>query len=376
MKDFKNISRRGFMGLAGMTAAGSLLMPKSGLIQPAFGASPFAPVKEEDAVIAFGHVGPISDEGWTYTHHLGKLAVEKAFPKLKTLEVENIPFSADATRTFRQFVSEGANLCIISSEYADLVANVADASPDVAWMECNGHMTSANLNWYYVKHWFPTYVVGIAAGLLSKTGKLGYVASFPVPSVYAGTNAFLMGARSVNPDATLQCIAINSWFDPQGAHQAGTALADKGCDFLFGIMDEAAYLQVAQERGIWAAMWNTDIRQYGPDSYVSSIVVNWQDYYVDQVRKRLAGEWVGNQTTLLDMGKGVDRDAWGKNVPKDVAEKADAVRTKMMDEGFNPFVGPIKDNTGKLRVKEGETMDEMALYNWDWSVEGVSGLSS
>ena len=99
MKDFKNISRRGFMGLAGMTAAGSLLMPKSGLIRPAFGASPFAPVKEEDAVIAFGHVGPISDEGWTYTHHLGKLAVEKAFPKLKTLEVENIPFSADATRT-------------------------------------------------------------------------------------------------------------------------------------------------------------------------------------------------------------------------------------------------------------------------------------
>ncbi len=181
------------------------------------------------------------------------------------------------------------------------------------------------MGWYYVAHWYPTYVIGVAAGMLSKSGKLGYVGSFPVPSVYSGTNAFLMGARTVNPKATLQVIMINSWFDPQGANQAGTALVDNGCDFLFGIMDEAAYLQVAEKRGVWAAMWNTDMRRYGPKSYVSSLILDWKPFYVDQVRKRLAGEWTptGN---LLPMGGGIDRDAWGENVPKEVAEAADAVR--------------------------------------------------
>jgi basic membrane lipoprotein Med (substrate-binding protein (PBP1-ABC) superfamily) len=216
-------------------------------------------------------------------------------------------------------------------------------------------------------------VVGVAAGLMSKSGKLGYVSSFPVPSVYTSTNAFIMGARTVNPTATLQVISINSWFDPQGAAQAGTALLDNGCDFLFGIMDEAAYLQVAERRGIPAAMWNTDIRRYGPNSYVSSIVLDWKAYYVEQARKRLAGTWNGSGT-LLPMGGGIDRDKWGEKVPMDVQQKADAVRTKIMG-GFNPFVGELKDAKGEVKVAAGKAMTEMDLYNWDWSVEGVQGLT-
>ena len=139
-------------------------------------------------------------------------------------------------------------------------------------------------------------------------------------------------------------------------------------------MDEAAYLQVAEERGIWAAMWNTDIRRYGPKAYVSSIVLDWTYYYVEQVRKRLAGEWTGGEETLLPMGKGIDRDAWGERVPADVAAKADAVRDKMLKEGWSPFVGEIKDAEGTVRVPAGHRMTEDELYNWDWSIEGVSGL--
>ncbi|MCX5516551.1 BMP family ABC transporter substrate-binding protein [Kaistia algarum] len=371
MIDLKNLNRRHFMGLAGMTAAASM-MPWT--LRQAAAAAPLPAVKEEEAVIGFGHVGPISDEGWTYSHHQGLLAVKDAFPKAKYLEVENIPFSADVTRIYRQMVSDGANMIFSTSNYGDLLYEVSDRSPDVGWFECDGRRPADNLSGYYIQHWYPTYVVGVAAGLLSKTGKLGYVASFPVPSVFSGTNAFLMGARSVNPNATLQAVVINSWFDPQGAKQAGTALIDNGADFLFGIMDEAAYLQVAEERGVWAAMWNTDIRRYGPKSYVSSIVLDWREFYVEQVKKRLAGEWAGGEEILLPMGKGIDRDAWGENVPADVAAKADAVRTKMLTEGWSPFVGEIKDAEGTVRVPAGHKMTEQELYNWDWSIEGVSGL--
>lgn len=364
-------SRRRFMGLAGAVGA-SMMMPAG--LRRAHAAPSFPAIKEEDATLAWAYVGPVSDEGWTWSHNQGLLAVKEAFPKVKTLEVESVPYSADATRIFRQFVSDGACLVFDSSNYGDFLYAASDAAPEVAWFECDGRSLRENMGWYYIAHWYPTYVIGVAAGMLSKSGKLGYVGSFPVPSVYSGTNAFLMGARTVNPKATVQAVMVNSWFDPQGANQAGTALIDNGCDFLFGIMDEAAYLQVAEKRGVWAAMWNTDIRRYGPKAYVSSVVLDWKPFYVEQVRKRLAGEWTPT-ANLLPMGGGVDRDAWGENVPKDVQEAADAVRTKILG-GFNPFVGEMKDAGGAVRVKAGETMDETTLYNWDWSIEGVSGINA
>jgi basic membrane protein A and related proteins len=229
-----------------------------------------------------------------------------------------------------------------------------------------------NLSTYYVAHWYPTYVTGVAAGLMSKSGKLGYVGSFPVPSVFSGTNAFLMGARSVNPNATMQVIAINSWFDPQAATQAGTALIDNGADLVFGIMDEAGYLQVAEKRGAKAVMWNTDIRRFGPKAYVSSIVIDFKKFYVDQVRARLEGKWVPTQT-ILPMGGGVDRDAWGETVPEEVRKQADAAREKIAG-GWSPFVGEIKDSKGNVKVAAGKKMTESELYNWDWSIDGVRGI--
>lgn len=368
MTDLRKPSRRGLLGLG----ASALLLP--GAVRPARAAGRFAPVKEEDALIAFGHTGPVTDQGWTSTHDLGMKAVQEVFPKLKTVFVESIPYSADATRTYRQFVAQGACMVFATSNYGDFLYDVADRSPEVAFLECDGRHTSANTGWYYVEHWYPTYVMGVAAGRMSKTGRLGYVASFPVSSVYSGTNAYLMGARSVNPKATLQVITINSWFDPQGATQAGTALIDNGCDFLFGIMDEAGYLQVAEKRGVPAAMWNTDIRRFGPKSYVTSIVVDWRKFYVDQVRKRLEGSWTP-PTTLLPMGAGVDVDAWGESVPDAVRKEADAVRARIQG-GWSPFVGEIRDSKGVVRVKAGERMSEETLYNWDWSIEGVQGLTA
>ena len=370
MSDLIKPTRRSLLA-AGAAVGGSLVLPR-GLVTPARAATPLPPVAEEKAVIAFGHTGPVTDEGWTWSHDQGMKAVQAAFPKLKTLMVESIPYSADATRTYRQFVSQGANMVFATSNYGDFLYDVAKKAPNVAFFEADGRNPLANLGTYYVAHWYPSYVAGVAAGLMSKTGKLGYVASFPVPSVFSGTNAFLMGARTVNPKATMQVIVINSWFDPQAATQAGTALLDNGCDLIFGIMDEAGYLQVAEKRGAKAVMWNTDIRRYGPKAYVTSIVIDFKTFYVEQVRLRLEGKWTP-PSVILPMGGGVDVDAWGETVPEDVRKQADAVRAKILG-GWSPFVGELKDAKGKVRVAAGTRMSETELYNWDWPMEGVIGL--
>lgn len=361
-------SRRHMLGLAAGAAGSGLIRP------PALRAQPrtLLPVAEADALVAFGHTSPVTDGGWTMAHDQGVQAVRKAFPRLRTVYVESVPYSADATRIFRQFVAEGAQMVIATSNYGDFIRDVSDRAPEVAFMECDGHATSGNLGWYYITHWYASYIIGIAAGLMTRTNKIGFVGSFPIPSVYAGANAVLLGARSVNPAVTLQAISINAWFDPQAATQAGSALADNGCDFLCGIMDEPAYLRVAEQRGIKAAMWNTDMRQYGPEAYVSSVTLDFRDYYVEQVRARLAGTWQP-QGHFLPLGHGVDRDPWGRTVPPEVAAQADAMRTRIM-QGYNPFQGPIYDAAGRLRVPQGQAMDDALIYQWDWAVAGVTGL--
>ncbi|MDG6095286.1 BMP family ABC transporter substrate-binding protein [Acetobacter sp. AN02] len=348
-------------------AASGLLLPRTGRA-----AARLAPVAEEDALIAFGHTGPVTDGGWTTAHDLGVQAVRRTFPKLRSVYVESIPYSADATRIFRQFVAEGAQMVICTSGYGDFIKDVADRAPDVAFMECNGLAVTDNLAWYYITHWYASYVIGMVAGLITKTNRLGFVGTFPIPSVYASVNATLLGAQSVNPACTMQSIAINSWFDPQAATQAALALADSGCDFLCGITDEPAYLRVAEQRGIKAAMWNLSMRAFGPKAYVSGVVLDFSHFYVEQVRARLAGTWTA-RPQFLTLGHGVDRDPWGETVPREAAARADEMRDRIL-AGYNPFRGPIYDNSGKLRVPSGQVMTDFDIYRWDWGVRGMTGL--
>lgn len=340
------------------------------------GINSYAESEESDStLVSFAHIGPVSDEGWTWSHDQGRLAVEKAFKgKVRTSMVENLPYSAEASRLLEQFIANGARMIFVSSTVADFTANVAKKHPEIAFMEAGGFVQSENEGQYYVAHWDVSYLIGMAAGLLTETNKLGYVGSFAVSNVYSSVNSFTLGAQSVNPNITTKVVLINSWFDPSKATQAANTLIDYGADFLFGIMDEAAYLQVAEKRGVWAAMWNTDIRRFGPEAYVTSVLLDWNDFYVSEVKAMLDGTWTGDRLVILPIGKGVDRDAWGKNVPAEVQRKVDKVRDKMVCEGYNPFVGPIKDSKGKVRIPAGQAMTISDFYGWDWAVEGVSGM--
>jgi basic membrane protein A len=371
------ISRRRLLAGTATLAAGVAGAPFI-LRAPAHAAPvPLAnPIDPKDLIIAFGHVGPISDEGWTWSHHKGREAIAKAYPQAKILEVENIPFSSQASRIFTQFVQEGANLVFITSGYGDFLYDVAKKNPDVAFMECGRQPKQPNVVGFYIQHWQPSYLLGMASAMLSKSNKLGYIASFPVAAVLANVNSFQLGARSVNPQIQTQVVSINSWFDPQAATQAANALIDAGCDVLYGIMDEPAYLQVAEKRGKWAVMWNTDIRRFGPNAYVSSLMLDWDAFYLAQVKARLDGTWKGDRSAeLLPLGKGTDRDSWGQNVPKDVAAKVDEVRERML-KGFSPFVGPIADAKGEARIAAATEMDTNTLYvNWRWPMQGITGLN-
>ena len=325
--------------------------------------------------IAVFHGGSINDQGWDMLHNNAMLAVKQKYPFVETEYVENQPYTAEGTRTLEQLATDGANIIFLTTEYADIMYAAAANHPNTLFLECNGHKAEGNVSWYYVEHWDPSYLIGMASGLMTKTGKLGYVGSFPYPSVYTSVNSFHLGAQAVKPDVQTSVVLVNSWFDPAAERQAAEALINNGADMLFGIMSTPTYLQVAGEKGVMAATWTVDSRKFAPNAYISSCLSDWVYYYTTAVQQYLDGTLKTSEPTLLPIGKGTDRDAWGDKVPDGVRSQVDAVRDQMLQSGLQVFKGPIYDNTGTLRIKDGETMDKMTLYtNWNWAVKGVTGM--
>jgi len=373
------MSRRDFLRLSGLlgltlTGASSLLAGCTPTATQAPTIIPSAAAQKKVKIAVF-HGGPINDEGWDMLHHQAMLAVKEKFPFVETAYVENQPYSAEATRTLEQLATDGANIIFLATDYSDLMYAAAVNHPETIFLECNGHKAEGNVGWFYVEHWDPSYLIGMAAGLMTKSNKLGYVGSFPYSSVYTSVNSFHLGARSVNPEVTTSTVLVNSWFDPAAERQAAEALINSGADMLFGIMATPVYLQVAEEKGAMAATWTVDSRAFGPNAYISSCLSDWVYYYTTTVQKYIDGTLIASEPTLLPIGKGTDRDAWGEKVPEDVRTKVDAVREKMLTEGLQVLKGPIYDTKSTLRVKEGEIMDKLYLYSkWDWAVEGVTGM--
>ena len=282
--------------------------------------------------VAVFHGGPINDEGWDMIQHQAMLAIKEKFPFTETAYVENQPYSVEGTRTLEQLASDGANIIFLATEYADIMYEAAANHPETIFLECNGHKAEGNVSWFYIEHWDPSYLIGMASGLMTKSNKLGYVGSFPYPSVYTSVNSFHLGARSVNPDVTTSVVLVNSWFDPAAERQAAEALINSGADMLFGIMATPVYLQVAGEKGKMAATWTVDSREFAPKAYISSCMMDMVYYYTTAAEQYLNGTLDTTKPTLLPIGKGTDRDAWGENVPADVAAKVDEVRAKMLNE--------------------------------------------
>jgi basic membrane protein A and related proteins len=324
--------------------------------------------------LGFAYIGPINDNGWTQEHHRGRQYVfDQLGDKVTGKYVENVLFDPAQTTPIFEDLAANHDMVIANTEYASLLSDVAKKHPDVHFLECDGHTYLDNLYSYYLRHVQPAYALGVAAALLNEgtPTKIGYIGAFPTATAYNDVNGLVLGARTIDPDATVKAVMISSFFDPPKATAAANALLGEDINFLFAVMDEPSFLQVANDKGVWAAAWNTDVRQFGPDVYVNNFQLEFGPYYLEQAKAALAGTWTAKkQPDLLPL----DLGDWGDKVPQDVSAEVDKLRPQLVDETLNPYTGPIKDNTGAERLAEGETLDAQQAYLIDWAAEGVSGV--
>ncbi len=325
--------------------------------------------------VGFVYVGPIGDHGWTYRHDVGRLAIEAEFgDKVETTFVESVSEGADAERVIRKLASDGHDLIFTTSfGYMNPTNKVAKAFPDVKFEHATGYKRADNVSTYSARFYEGRAVLGTMAGMMTKSNVIGYIGSFPIPEVVRGINAFTIAMRKVNPEAEVRVVWVNSWYDPGKESDAAKTLIDQGADIITQHTDSPAPLQAAQERGVMGFGQASDMSAFAPEAQLTSIIDDWNEYYVERTRAVMDGNWESQ-----DVWDGIDSGMvafaeYGANVPDDVKAAADAIKEGIVDGSFHPFQGPIKNQAGEEVVAEGAVLGDDVLLGMDYYVEGVQG---
>jgi simple sugar transport system substrate-binding protein len=350
----------------------------------------------------FIYVGPVGDYGWSHAHDVGRKFAEQKLPWLETVFIESVA-EADSARIIDRLIQEEKCDVVFTTSfgYMEDTVKAGGKYPDKKFMHCSGFKQTPNVGTYFADLYQTYYLNGLMAGALTKTDKIGYVAAFPIPELIRHIDAFALGIKATNPKAKVHVKWIYAWYGPDKAREAAEALIAEGCDTLAFTEDTPAVIEVGQEhtekgKQIYTFSHYSPMQQYGKDSVVSGQLVDWGVMYVKILQDIYNGTWKNADewwlirenaailggtfndiinpkfTGELKMAM-VDTADFGKiSVYELIAKRYDQMKTGGPDL-FDPFDGPINDNTGKLQIKKGLRASKGDLLSIMYYVDNVAG---
>jgi basic membrane protein A and related proteins len=342
----------------------------AGLALPAFGRSAFA---ADTLKAGFIYLGPPGDWGWTWAHDKGRKAMVDAFKGKVTADyVENVKEDSSAIPILKDLAQSGHELIFATSYgYMDQCVEVAKQFPNVKFEHCTGYKSADNLGTYNSRFHQGRAVEGTIAGMMSKSGVIGYLGSYKVPEVVLGVNAFTLAAQAINPKITTKLVMIDSWFDPAKEAAAVETLANLGCDVVAQHTDSPAGLQVCEKRKVWCFGQGADMKKFAPKTQLTAIEDIWGPYYISRAQAMLDGTWKPD-SVWWGMKEGtVVISPYSSAMPDNVKAASDKVIAGWKDGSYDVFTGEIKDQTGAVKVPKGERMTDDKLATIDWYVQGV-----
>lgn len=326
--------------------------------------------------VAFIYAAAAKDGGWNEAIDAGRAAVEKDLG-LTVAVAENVPEDATKLRAaIDLFVKRGFNIIVGTTYgYSEPIAEAAKAYPDVAFLNASGTTNGANLESFYARTYQAWYLAGIAAGSVTESKKLGMVAGFPVGVVNWDANAFILGARSVDPSIETVVVYTNSWWDPVKEGQVAEAILDQNADVIATDLSSTAPLAAAERRGASSVGYQLDMSHAAPEGILTSVVFHWDRYLVPTIKSITDGTWTPQEYGAFEgIDKGVIGLApFGKRVPDAAKAKIEEVQAKMVAGEFDPFSGPIEKQDGSVAVPAGEKVSDEALWSMDYFVKGAIG---
>ena len=316
----------------------------------------------------------VEDGGWNTTHNRGVDQVRAAFPGLDVQVLEEISPGTATINAAEDLAADGVDMVITTFYAHDEILSVAADYPDTIFLTWAGWQTADNVGHYDAATEDGRYLDGLIAGSVTESGIIGYPAGFPIEEVNRALNAFTIGVREMNPDATVQVVYINSWYDPPVEQQAAEALANAGADVLAHELNSPAVAQVAESRGLNVVGYSSDRSSEAPNAWLSSFRFEWGTHYVNQIQAMIDGTW---EPSLYYGGLAdgmIGASPYGPDVTDEIKALVDQRRQEIIDGSFDYFTGPLTDNEGNVQVAAGETIPfEERTVCCLWLIEGIEG---
>ena len=321
--------------------------------------------------VGFIYVGPIGDHGWTYRHDIGRQQVEEAFgDKVETSYIESVQYGPEAENVIRQMAEDHDIIFATSFGYMETMLKVAKDYPNVKFEHATGYKQSDNMASYGLRLYQARHVQGIIAGMMTKTNKICYVGAYPIPEVIREINTYYLGAKKMNPDVDIDIVWVNTWYDPGKEANAAEVMMAQGCDMVAQHTDSPAPLQAAQKQGKLGFGQASDQIKFAPKAQLTATIDNWGPYYIKKVGQVIDGTWETGDY-FGHMNEGAVQMAPFTNMPANVAKEAQEIKDMIEHGHYFAFTGPIKDNTGKLQLKDGEIASDAHLNSMMYYVEGI-----
>lgn len=331
--------------------------------------------KENNASVKIGFVmtGSTTDIGWNGMHYS---AVESACEKLgaELMVRENVTENTDAcSSAIKSLAENGADMIILSSYgYPTEALETIKSYPDISFYAISTNIDVDNVTSYFGRMYQARYLAGIVAGMHTETGSIGYAAAMPNSEVNRGINAFTLGVRSVNPNATVNVVWTNSWDNSEAEATAVERLVSElDADVITYHQNRHSVAETADKLGAYSIGYNTEANGLSY-KYLTAAVWNWDSVYFQILREFIQGE--GNSKELhwygIDSGV-VGLSEYSPLVTKEATVEVEKAKAEIL-KGKDVFSGTIRDNNGTVRCEEGETINDDTLFNnMDWYVDGV-----
>jgi len=307
-------------------------------------ATPEAPAATELPLFYGSFATPIEEPWDGVIHSALKKAADEG--KIRYEYTDELGYSGDMERVLREIAENSKPAAIFGDAFGneEAVRRVAVDYPEIAFVFGSGG-GPAEPNFAVFDNWIhePAYLCGMIAAGVSKTGHIGVVGGHPVPEVNRIVNAFIDGAKAINPDVKVSVTFINNWFDPAAAKEAALAQVDAGADVLFA--ERFGVIEAAVENDLFAFGNMSDQYELGPDHVLTGPVWNMTptvEYVIKQVQ---AGTFTAQDLKDFSMvAKGgaylADFHGMDSKIPAEILAKVKETEAK------------IKDGTFRVDIKE------------------------
>lgn len=336
---------------------------------------------EEEPILIIGALygGPITDAGYNQAMHEAVMAIATNIEGVKVIEAENVPDEAGATTTMENMIQQGANLIIATAfnhQYPALA--LSEKYPDVIFEHAGGWEMGPNFANFFGKPPDGWYMMGVAAGMMTSSNKLGFVAAFPLGWSLTFINAFSLGAQSVNPEVETIVAYTFGWGDRAKEADTTNSLINQGVDVITMHVDSpATVLSTAESRGVYSIGFQSlEAQKFAPEYWITGTGFTLGAKLTWVASTVIDGTWtpIFKRWGMADGAMAMA--PFGPKVPQGVKDAVNQTKTDLEAGEIVVFAGPIKDQDGNVKVAEGEILTEDLMGSVDWFVEGVTGQTN